>query len=202
VLCALGLAAAAPRRDSARTVMLRGEEFTAERLDEERDSLLDEVWRALGEPPARMRLRYEMRYSGQSFELPVDAYGEMHCRPQQLCEAFAEAHELRYGYRDEQAQVELVTIRACAWGNSPALAPRAAGASQATRSSREIVFAGVAQRATVWHGEPAPGTSIVGPALCALPQATLLVEPGWEGEVDEFGTIHLREVRSTQRGDD
>ena len=30
-----------------------------------------------------------------------------------------------------------------------------------------------------------------GPTLCALEGSTLLVAPGWEGEVDAFGTVHL-----------
>ena len=37
----------------------------------------------------------------------------------------------------------------------------------------------------------APGTRVRGPVLCALPEATLLVAPGWSGEVDEFGTVKL-----------
>ena len=33
---------------------------------------------------------------------------------------------------------------------------------------------------------------LAGPALCALPEATLLIPPGWCGEVDAHGTIHLQ----------
>src|SRR5208283_1446626 len=48
VLCALGLAAAPPRRDVSRTVMLAGDSFTAERVAAERDALLAEARRGLG----------------------------------------------------------------------------------------------------------------------------------------------------------
>ena len=43
----------------------------------------------------------------------------------------------------------------------------------------------------VFRGEPPPGTAIEGPALWALPEATLLVPPGWSGEVDGFGNVLL-----------
>ena len=57
-----------------------------------------------------------------------------------------------------------------------------------------MIFAGSALPTNVTRGEPAPGSVIEGPALCALPEATLLVPPGWRGEVDAHGTINLRAV--------
>jgi N-methylhydantoinase A len=36
------------------------------------------------------------------------------------------------------------------------------------------------------------GTPIEGPAVIELPESTLLVPPGWAGEVDDTGTIHIR----------
>jgi N-methylhydantoinase A len=85
VLSALGLAAAAPRRDVARTVMLGapgGPALSAELLAKQRRALIDAASAALAgtalagttlaEMPARVRVRYELRYRGQSFELPVE----------------------------------------------------------------------------------------------------------------------------------
>ncbi len=198
VLCALGLAAAAPRRDAARTVMLAGEALDAGRLTAERDALVARACAGLNThppTPERVAVRYELRYRGQSFELAVDEDGEPAeigrpsaptgteaarpstgdprpaPHPDALREAFAQAHEQRYGYRDDGAEVELVTIRASAWGAAPrlSLAPAA--------------------------GEPAPGTRIEGPTVCALPGSTLFVPHGWEGEVDAQGTVCLRDVK-------
>jgi N-methylhydantoinase A len=42
------------------------------------------------------------------------------------------------------------------------------------------------------EGLPAPGTAIAAPAVIDLPESTVLVPPGWSGEVDATGTIHLR----------
>jgi N-methylhydantoinase A len=209
VLCALGLAAAAPRRDVARTVMLRGPALSAQALQRERAALIAEASSALAGPAVRVRVRHELRYRGQSFELAVEEESHTGAAqpawldPGALCEAFATAHEQRYGYRDDGAEVELVTMRASAWGPAPALAPptgapaRAASAADAAAADgpaerRRVIFDGRALPAHVLRGEPAPGSTIDGPALCALPEATLLVPPGWRGEVDEHGTIHLR----------
>ncbi len=198
VLCALGLAAAAPRHDVSRTVLLRAEQLSAERLHELREALLGHASAALAGDVARQRVLYELRYSGQSFELAVE---QSHSDdPAALGEAFAAAHEQRYGYRDDDAEVELVNVRVSVWGAAPELRPRAgvgasaggggAGTGHASGHA-PVVFAGAALDAEILRGELAPKTRVSGPALCALPESTLLVAPGWSGVVDEHGTLHL-----------
>jgi len=210
VLCALGLAAAAPRWDAARTVMLDARALSAERLSHERRTLVEEAGGALTgshdaapgpdstPAPARVRVRHELRYRGQSFELSVDeelgpgAHRPLGLDPGELCAAFARAHELRYGYRDEQAGVELVNMRASVWGSAPSLHLRAsAGPGAGAEEVRPVIFDGRPVATRIVRGEPAPGVRVDGPALCALPESTLLVAPGWRGEVDEHGTIQL-----------
>jgi N-methylhydantoinase A len=222
VLCALGLAAAAPRWDAARTLMLDGRSLSDERVSREREALVAEASAALEGAPARVRVRHELRYRGQSFELAVEEELAPEARSQGgrdrsrsasrrrersavqqranvagldcegLRAAFARTHEQRYGYVDEQADVELVNMRVSVWGAAPALRPRfAEAARRAAVEHREIVFDGGPQAARVLRGAPAPGVRVDGPALCALGEATLLVPPGWSGEADEQGTIHL-----------
>jgi N-methylhydantoinase A len=193
VLSALGLAASPPRRDAARTVMLGGEEIDGPELDAARSELLAEACAALGSSVAHARVRHELRYRGQSFELPVDEArsGSAGLSAGALREAFADAHEARYGYRDEQAEVELVNLRASVWGEAPQLAPRAGAAGEERRERTEIVFGGWRLDAEAVIGEPAPGTTLEGPALIALPSSTLLVPPGWSAGVDAHGTISM-----------
>jgi N-methylhydantoinase A len=205
VLCALGLAAAAPRRDVARTIMLGGPgapTLSPQLLSEHRETLIAEACAALAEAPARVRVRHELRYHGQSFELPVEEEIDPHSLalcdrqpggldPDALRAAFARAHERRYGYRDDSADVELVNIRVSVWGPSLALHPTIAKAAAPTTDIREVCFDGKPIPTTILRGEIAPGTILAGPALCALAEATLLLAPGWSGEVDEHGTIHL-----------
>ncbi len=166
VLCALGLAAAAPRRDAARTVMLAGEDLSAARVARERDALLARAQEQLAQTPAECRVRYELRYRGQSFELAIEEPEAVD--PAILGAAFARAHEERYGYRDDEAEIELVTIRVSLTGRAPRLSLAGAGR--------------------------APGTRLSGPSTHALGAATLYVPEGWEGEVDEHGTVRLRDI--------
>ncbi|HYB24419.1 MAG TPA: hypothetical protein VED41_11520, partial [Solirubrobacteraceae bacterium] len=113
--------------------------------------------------------------------------------PQALRAAFARAHEQRYGYRDEDADIELVNMRASVWGRAPTLRLRGApGAGAQAGEVREVIFGGRALPSSVLRGELAAGTRVDGPALCAMPESTLLVPPQWSGTVDEYGTIHLR----------
>jgi N-methylhydantoinase A len=199
VLCALGLAAAAPRHDVSQTVLLRDAGLTAERLRELRDALARKAAAALADDVRRTRVVYELRYSGQSFELAVEQSQSVD--PDELREAFAAAHERRYGYRDDSAGVELVNVRVSAWGAAPQLRPRAVeaqgaggdgGADRPDGEERaEMVLGGVACQATVLRDELAAGARVRGPALCALAEATLLVAPGWSGVVDEHGTLRL-----------
>ncbi len=199
VLSALGLAAAAPRRDVARTVMLDARALTAARLEDERDALIAQARAALAISATRVRVRHELRYRGQAFELPVEqelaqeggGAASRPLEPAALHEAFARAHEARYGYRDDAGEVELVTIRVSVWGASPQLRPLAASADAASADVRPIAFAGEPLASTVLRGALAPGAELAGPALCALPEATLLIPPGWSGSVDAHGTIEL-----------
>jgi len=200
VLSALGLAAAAPRHDVSRTLMLSGAELTRERLRRACEELIADAEAALADERAGMRVLYELRYAGQSFELPVEARAEAIApEPAVLREAFALAHEQRFGYRDEQAAVELVNVRVSVWGSAPALRPQVDADARPRTSTASIVFDGEALAATVLHGELAPGTDVSGPALCALPEATLLVPPGWSGVVDEQGTCALERRRPRDR---
>ena len=78
-------------------------------------------------------------------------------------------------------------MRVSVWGPRRALRrARARGQRRARRETRPVVFDGERVAAAVLRGELAPGTRLAGPALCALPEATLLVPPGWSGEVDEL----------------
>jgi N-methylhydantoinase A len=177
VLSALGLAAAAPRRDAIAS-------FAA--ADVRR--LLARARRELGGEPAREQVRYALRYAGQSFELTVDAAAD--ASPTELRERFEEAHAREYGYRDGQSDVELVTITASVWGAEPQIALRSPGGA-ARRATGRIWHGGEALDAQIVSGEPGPGERFRGPTICALAEATLLITPGWAGCVRADGTIEL-----------
>jgi N-methylhydantoinase A/oxoprolinase/acetone carboxylase beta subunit len=150
VLSALGLAAADRRADAQRTVL--GHDGS----DPPLDALGDEVGAALGGEP-EIEVAWDLRYRGQSHELTVRG-----AQRHQLRERFEALHEERYGHRDSDGEVELVTVRVT--GRLPAPA--------------------------VDFGAPA-GEEVEGPTVVALPEATLVVPEGWSGSTDDTGTLVL-----------
>ncbi|HEY5196334.1 MAG TPA: hydantoinase/oxoprolinase family protein [Solirubrobacteraceae bacterium] len=181
VLCALGLAAAPARRDAAGS-------HAGANVSELRRRVRDE----LGRPPDRERFTYELRYVGQSFELATDAPPD--ADPATLRAGFEEAHQRRYGYTEPDLEVELVTVRVSAFGPAPDVVLRAATGTLERRVT-DVWFDGERLDAELLVGELPAGTPIDGPAICALPETTLLVAPGWSGRVSADGTIDLRRTR-------
>jgi N-methylhydantoinase A/oxoprolinase/acetone carboxylase beta subunit len=146
VLSALGLAAAERRRDSAHSVLLRGAELTDDALASLAGDADEVTWDA--------------RYAGQSHEL---ALRDVPPRADALRAAFADAHRERYGYADDDAEVELVTVRTARVEPGPDVA---------------------------WETE-ADRVDVVGPDVVVLPEATLVVPDGWRGSSDATGTVIL-----------
>ena len=165
--------------------MLRGEPLSAKRIAAEVEALCERA--AAGLNGAELEAVYELRYAGQAFELPIA--GALRPQPAELAEAFADEHERRYGYRDPEADVELVTIRIAAV--VPGREPRAEAAAgkQLERSTREARFGERRLEAEVLRGEPGAGTRAAGPCVFELPEATLVLPPGWRAEVDAHGTV-------------
>jgi N-methylhydantoinase A/oxoprolinase/acetone carboxylase beta subunit len=142
VLSALGLAAADRRRDRARTVLLHGDALTSEAL-------------AVEDGDAA----YDVRYRGQSFELTIR---DVEPDPGAVREAFEALHEERYGYRDPDGEIEVVTIR-----------------ERRTEPGPDVEF------------EAQERGDVRGPTVVGLPGATLVVPEGWAGSTDETGTLVL-----------
>jgi N-methylhydantoinase A len=191
VLSALGLCASDRRRDTARTVMLSGAELSAERIATEVGAMIEAGGGALGD--ARPEAVYGMRYTGQAFELPVS--GPVEPNPARLVEDFERAHEERYGHRDPDGEVVLVDIRLALVVPGPEPRPVAAGRGEIERSARDVWFGERWVPTPVLRGEPPAGIGAEGPVVFELPEATLVLPPGWSAEVDEAGTIVARFLR-------
>ena len=115
-----------PRHDVSRTVMLGGSALDGR-------AAAGRARRAHRRGPRgarrrvreRLRVRYELRYRGQSFELTGRGVRVGRSEPAPRG-ASPRAHEQRYGYRDDDAEVELVNVRVSVWGAAPRLSPDAA----------------------------------------------------------------------------
>jgi len=189
VLAALGLVVSPRRRDVQRSVFLFGEELTSDRVAELVAELGEQARSELHEPEAELRAVYELRYRGQAFELAVS--GSLTPAPEELRRGFEERHHERYGYHDADQELELVTLRVSATMSGAEVSLQEA-AGELTRGRRQAILDGEERELDVLRGTPEPGTEIAGPAVVELPESTLLVPPGWGGEVDDTGTIHVR----------
>jgi N-methylhydantoinase A len=204
VLAALGLVVSPRRRDVQRSVLLTGDALTADAIARASDVLAAQAREQLGDDSGvELSATFELRYRGQAFELPVA--DELHPDLADLRERFEQLHEERYGYHDPEQELELVTLRVSASipGTDVELGadPRDSESNgtgtgeHAERPTRTATLNGERIQLHVIGGAPSPGTTISGPAVVELPESTLLVPPGWSGEVDPTGTVHLRSER-------
>jgi N-methylhydantoinase A len=191
VLAAVGLVVSPRRRDVQRSVFLGGDSLTAEAIAELVDELGEQARTELGEDGAELTATYELRYRGQAFELAID--GELHAEPGDLREAFEAIHEERYGYHDSDQELELVTLRVSATlAGADVSLSEAEEPEEPERGEREATIDGQPITFSTVRGLVPSGTEIEGPCVVELPESTLLVPPGWAGEVDDSGTIHIR----------
>jgi N-methylhydantoinase A len=186
VLSALGLCASDRRRDTTRTVMLSGDELSAVRIA----AVVADLIAANDLDGAKPELVYEMRYAGQAFELPVA--GPADPDPADLRQRFEQAHEDRYGHRDPDGEIMLVDIRLAMVAPGPKPRPLAASSAELEESTRPVHFDGAWVETRVLRGEPAAGCRAEGPVVFELPEATLVLPPGWRAEVDDAGTVRAR----------
>jgi N-methylhydantoinase A len=195
VLSALGLCASERRRDTARTVMLSGTDLSSERIAAEVDAMITATGADLEEATAE--LTYGMRYAGQAFELAVP--GPAAPDPDGLGEDFERRHEERYGHRDPDGEIVLVDIRLAMLVPGPEPRPAAATDDRLERAERQVWFGGEWLSTPVLRGEPASGTRAEGPVVFELPEATLVLPPGWSAAVDDAGTVIARFLSDEMR---
>jgi N-methylhydantoinase A len=144
----------------------------------------------------------DLRYHGQSFELPI-AVPPGALTPADIARLRAEfdaAHERAYGYAAPEDAVELVNVRLAAIGVTPR--PRRAPLPEgprdpagALKGTREVWFAeigGWRKTNVLDRTKLRNGNVIAGPAIVEEHDASTLVHPGWEAAVDAHGSLLLR----------
>ncbi len=195
-LSAVGVLVAHVIKDQSRTVMLP--------CDAQSLKKLPAVFREM-ETEAKAILRFEgfsdkqqrherslaMRYRGQSFELEVrQTSGD-------LSSAFHRVHHDRYGYSQEQSEVEIVSARLRSSGivrrlkaNATALGPR-----KQVRPHKVVTAYLSGKRAQVGvyqREELKPGARLQTPCIVAEYSATTLIPGDVKSELDRFGNLLMR----------
>jgi len=187
VLSALGLAISDLRRDDVAPYRAELADVDADKLGEAFAELEERAGEGLERP--YFQRRADLRYRRQSFELIVDADDV-----DALGERFHAAHERRYGFRVDKEAIELVNLRLVTTVEveKPPLREVAPAGGARAPSRRRANFDGAWTEVDV-HARTAMGVGsrVKGPAIVELSQATCVVRPGWEGAVDEVGTLVL-----------
>ena len=208
VMSALGVAIADIVKDYSRTVMLKGEAATRERLEEEyaaleshaREEMQDE---GLPSEGVLARRSLDVRYVGQSYEINVDfpsprprgGAGRTREVAEAIASAFHRAHRKRFGYADPSEPVEIVNLRLkmVLPMDKPLPQPEPpAGESPGAALTGEamVTFADGACDTLLYLREVLHcGNRISGPALVLQMDSTTVIPPGWIAEVDRWKNL-------------
>jgi N-methylhydantoinase A len=205
--CALGAATSDLRRDFVRSLRVA--------IDDTNAAEVSRIWSALGDEAGQwlaqqgvqeasqapqLRHALDMRYAGQAYELNV-ALPETLPVPLDagvLREAFHREHERLYGFRDQQAPVEVSTIRLAIVGRlakAPSPQSPAGSGRPVPRTRRQVYLRGAWQDAGVFDRSAlGAGDVLDGPAVIEQEDTTIVLLPGWQGRTDQHGNLHLKPV--------
>jgi N-methylhydantoinase A len=187
-LSAVGVLVADVIKDQSRTVMFTlkqigklGKVFTA--MEREATGLL----RSEGFP--RSRQRHEralaMRYRGQSFELEVRKIeGD-------LAAEFHRVHRERYGYAQEQSEIEIVSARLRSFGVVEKL-PLTRIKSGKTKPHGQVsmYLQGRKTTAALYRREELfANAKLMTPCIVTEYSATTLIDADWTARIDGFGNL-------------
>jgi len=209
VLSALGLLVADVTCDASRSLLCSADEALAESgpLLQALQELVAQVRAKLREegfPRPKVEASLDLRYRGQSYELavplPLPPTAEAWEKVQR---DFHAAHQQRYGYAMPTETVEVVTLRVRGLGPvpRPALPQTPRGPEEATPALLDLQpvwFRPDGPTATPAYARSRlrPGNRLVGPAIVFQYDTTVLLHPGWEAEVDEWGNLWMKKADS------
>jgi N-methylhydantoinase A len=180
VFSALGLLLAAPRSDSAKTVMLVDGD---DRLNAGVQSIMEEVrqkyFETFGSSPISVQGSADVRYVGQSHELEISAPPHW----PEMRESFEVSHLQMFGFTRQDEDIEIVNIRAVAMGKAPV------GWSDLPKISPD---SSPRHEERVWARDTLPaGHQVRGPAIVVEPNSAVLLEEGSELLVLDDGTLEI-----------
>ena len=152
----------------------------------------------------------DMRYGGQAYEIriPLSRTGGGSLPREALQESIANfhiSHRDLYGYSYEGIElVELVNVGVTGLGllkrpQIPELQKADASPEAALKEETDVFFpqSGGTMKCPVYmRSKLGAGSEIKGPAIVEQYDSTTVVNPGWTGRVDEWGTLILRKTDS------
>lgn len=180
VFSALGLLLAAPRADSARTVMLEVGSAALEAAFLQVGVEAGKRFRDMfGRSPSDVVVNGDMRYRGQSHELEVPSADSL----ETLAERFHQTHRDRFGFDRPGEPIEVVNVRATASGEPPLTW---SDLPSVTTSADPNGAGGVWQRPSL-----PPGFALEGPAVIVEDDSATLLEADDRMNVLADGTLQV-----------
>lgn len=189
-LSAVGVLVANVIKDQSRTVMFNhGAKETGKlaRVFREMETDATAVLRGEGFPASRQRHERSlaMRYRGQSFELEVRKLGG------DFGAEFHRVHRERYGFAQEQSEIEIVSARLRSFGLVEKL-PQRKIKSGATKPHRQVTahLNGQKMSVALYRREDLPAsTKLQTPCLVTEYSATTLIHADSKARIDDFGNL-------------
>ena len=143
----------------------------------------------------------DLRYEHQGSELTIPYEGTRIDRPglEGMIEEFHRRHSQLYGFSLDQS-VEIVTLRVTASGQlgdvaMPTLPAGGGDPADAIVDERRVYFEDSWDfvECPIYRRERlSPGASIVGPAILEGMDSTVVINPGWESRIDQYGNCIMR----------
>ncbi|MGD9617205.1 MAG: hydantoinase/oxoprolinase family protein [Alphaproteobacteria bacterium] len=207
ILSALGMLIADLRHDLVQTRLAAHRDLSPGEVRALFEPMLAEARRLLDadrvpDERQRIEMRLDMRYVGQSYELPIPIAGFSEAEWAALVPTFHREHTSRFGHGDPGAPVEIVSFSVTATGliDTPELPRLPRGGAELPQEARlgnrrayfeagEGYKAGWAECA-VWRREALlAGNRIAGPAIVEEISATTVLYPGDRAHVDAVGSL-------------
>ena len=199
---AQGMLLAEFRRDAAYAVHRLTSDIDVDDLERSLRAMGEELTEhARGIQPTDLRLfaTADLRYRGQTFDLPV-AVTPGRVDLGALTAGFEALHARRYGHSIPGAEIEIVNLRVSVTGRFRSAAWRRARWSRPESTARSVYW-GPEQG---WRETPVVGRDAVeamdeavGPMIIEQADATIVIAPGWRGRAVVPGCLLLRNEKNT-----
>ena len=149
----------------------------------------------------------DMRYAGQAYEIRVpvsidSATADIQAHIQQAITTFHASHKDRYGYSYAGKElVELVNVGVTGLGllkrpHVPQAQPAGESPEHARTGQTAVYFSKSTLDTPVYDRSALQtGNELSGPAIIQQYDSTTVVEPGWSGRVDQWGTLRLERTQ-------
>ena len=198
-LSAYGMLTAHVRVDAVQTIM-RSDEPSYEELQGTFAPMIEKIGfdlkaQGVQQDDVEIFRELDVRYVGQSYELTVPFSASYRA-------SFEAQHQQRYGYRQEDAPIEIVNMRVCGIGRITPPSPRrlpfdvSADASHAVTGTHRLILPDGPVLAPHFSRERLrPGNEIDGPAVIIQDDTTIVLSVNDHARVDEYANLQI-EIRA------